>query len=84
MCGRVYRRKNSNDIFNFNLEHTDNIKDIILNLAKHISATDIIPEYVIELISRPTSQNGKHILSPVKSAISASCAPLMRSIQMAK
>ena len=69
--------------FNFS-EHTNNIKDIIHNMAKHISASDIIPQYVIELISRPTSQNGIHILNPVKSAISASCAPLMRSIQIAK
>ena len=85
LCADVFTEgKNSNDIFNFTSKHTDKIKDIILNLAKRISATDIIPEYVIELISRPTSQNGIHILSPVKSAISASCAPLMRSIQMAK
>ena len=38
----------------------------------------------MKLISRPLSQNGLHILNPTRSAISASCAPLLRSIYIAK
>ena len=53
-------------------------------VVKHLSATEIIPEYVLGLISQLTSQNEIHILSPVCSAIYASCEPLRRSIQIAK
>ena len=60
------------------------IKETILEITKHMAATDEIPEYVTELISRPSSQNGIHILNPTRSAISASCAPLLRSIYIAK
>lgn len=38
----------------------------------------------MEIISRPTSQNVINILNPTRSAISASCAPLLRSVYTAK
>lgn len=38
----------------------------------------------MELISRPISQNSLHLLNPTRSAISASCAPLLKSIYIAK
>ena len=85
LCADVFNEGiNSPDIFNFNSQHTKNIKDITLKITKCISASEEIPDHVIELISRPTSQNGIHILNPVKSAISAACAPLIRSINIAK
>ena len=85
LCADVFTEGiNSPDIFNFNSQHTQNIKSITLQIIRHISATEEIPEHVLELVSRPTSQNGLHVLNPVKSAISAACAPLIRSINIAK
>ena len=60
------------------------IKETILEITQHMAATYEIPEYVIELITRPSSQNGIHIINPTRSSISASCAPLLRSIYIAK
>ena len=44
----------SKDIFSFQSKHTDMIKETILEITKHMAATDEIPEYVTELISRPS------------------------------
>ena len=80
LCADVFSSGiNSKDIFNFKSTHVDMIQDIILTITKHLAATKDIPKYVMELISRPLSQNGLHILNPTRSAISASCTPLLRS-----
>ena len=85
LCADVFTEGiNSPDIFNFNSQHTKKFKDMTLQIIKHISATDVTPEHVLELVSRPTSQNGLHVLNPVKSSISAACGPLIRSINLAK
>ena len=85
LCADVFSSgMQSDDIFSFKSNHTDMIKKTILEITQHMAATNEIPEYVNELISRPSSQNGLHILNPTKSSISASCAPLLRSIYIAK
>ena len=75
---------NSSDILQFESEHTVSIKNVILDVVKHLSSSESIPDHVLELISRPTSQNGIHILNHARSSISTSCEPLLRLIHIAK
>ena len=85
LCADVFSSGiSSENIFSFKSKHTDMIKETILEITQHMAATDEIPEYVIELISRPSLQNGIHILNPTRSSISASCAHLLRSIYITK
>ena len=85
VCADVFTNgEHCSSIFEFNSEHISNIQKLIIRLAKKISQHDNIPKYVLDLMSRPTSQNGCHILNPKISAISASIAPVIKSIQMAK
>lgn len=85
LCADVFSSSiNSEDIFNFRSPHVDIIIDIILKITKHLAATEQIPKYVMEHISRPIYQNGLHILNPSRSAISASYVPLLRSLYISK
>ena len=46
--------------------------------------TTNLPVYVKELTCRPVWQNGIHIMNPKYSAITASCSPLIKSIQLSE
>ena len=49
-----------------------------------MSSSKDLPPHTLELINRSTSLNGLHIFNPTKSAITSSCTPLLKSIQLAK
>ena len=80
----LYNNTESKNIYDYNSEHINHIKSIVKDLCKLMASSDDIPEYIMELACRPTSQNGLQLSNPQKSSISASCTPLLKSIQMAK
>ena len=85
LCADVFlHAKTSNNIYEYNSTHSKEINNTFTQVLKYLTKEDIIPQHVKELSERPTSQNGLHLLNPSKSAITATCAPILKSIQMAK
>lgn len=80
----LYNETQCSEIYNYDSHHIAKIQDIITDLCKFLAAIDDIPPFLMELVSRPTSQNGTHIINLTKSAISLACTPVLRSIQMVK
>ena len=84
LCADVFiNGKACDNIFTYDSPHCHEINDLFTQVIKFLTAEDIIPPHMKELTERPTSQNGLHILNPCKSVISASCAPVLKSIQIA-
>ena len=85
LCADVFLNATQcENIFEYNSPHCQEINTLFNQVTKFLTAENLIPPYVKELTERPTSQNGIHLLNPCKSAISASCAPVIKSIQIAK
>ena len=84
LCADVFENGiQCTNIFKYKSKHCDDINNLFIKVLKFLTAENIIPPHVIELSTRPTSQNGIHLLNSCKSAITASCAPLLKSIQIA-
>ena len=85
LCADVFINGDKcNNIFDYDSEHCQEINKLFIQTIQFLIAEEIFPPHVKELTERPTSQNGLHILNPCKSAITASCAPVLKSIQIVK
>jgi rRNA-processing protein FCF1 len=85
LCADVFvNGEKCNNIFDYDSEHCQKINNLFTQTLQFLTVEEIIPPHVKELTERPISQNGLHIFNPCKSAITASCSPVLKSIQIAK
>ena len=84
LCANVFQNGDQcENIFDYNSQHCGDINKTFNRVIKFLIDEKITLPHVKELTERPTSQNGIHLLNPCKSAISAACAPVIKSIQIA-
>lgn len=85
LCADVFQNAiNCEAIFQYSSQHCHEINTFFTKAMKFLTAENILPPHVKEISERPTSQNGLHLLNPCKSVIIASCAPVLKSIQITK
>ena len=64
LCADVFQEEGKSEIiFQFESDHSGNINKVYDKVLKFLSVGKLIPPHIKELATRPTLQNGIHILT---------------------